>query len=334
MRLLSPRNLAVAVAIVAVATEAGAQSVDEQTDLKKGRYAYAAKSFDEADAMFRRMLDPKTGTLHNAVLINEARMYWGATLIAKGKKEEAFAQFDALVQADPKYDPDPTIFPTEVANVFYDAQKLNNERRIQAEEDAKMREKQKKAEEEAAKKAQIERLRQLETLAGEEHVIDRHSRWVALLPFGVGQFQNGSRGLGYFFLVTEGLELSGALVAAGDYLFQLHDANASFTSLAAQSIAQQYLDRANEARVANLIFNGALALTAVAGAIEAEVSYVPRFVETKPRPLPPLPGSSPDAKPEGAWLLPGFTFGAAPVFDAERRGSGVTGGVVGMGGKF
>jgi tetratricopeptide (TPR) repeat protein len=330
MRLSSLRTLAVAIAIVAVAATAGAQSVDEQADFKKGRYAYASKSYDDADALFRRMLDPVSGTLHDKVLINEARMYWGATLIAKGRKDDALAQFEALLQADPKYEPDPTVFPLAVGEVFIDAQRINEKKRIAAQLEAENREKQRREAEEAAKKAQVERLKQLERLASEEHVTDKHSRWIAILPFGVGQFQNGNGTLGWFFLATESLELAGSLVAVGDYLFQLHDANAAYTSISAQNIAQQYLDRANEARIANLIFNGALALTAVSGAIEAEASYVPRFLEIKPRPLPPLPGTSPDGKPAG--LLPPVTFGATPLFGAEGRG--LTGGMVGVQGRF
>jgi tetratricopeptide (TPR) repeat protein len=332
MRLSSLSTLAVAVAIVAVAAEAGAQTIDEQAEFKKGRYAYASKSFDDADALFRKMLDPQTGTLHDKVLVNEARMYWGATLIAKGRKDEALQQFQALLQVDPKYEPDPTIFPLEVGKVFIDAQALNQKRAEALAKEEAAREAKRRADEEAARKAQIERLRQLEGLAGEEHIIDRHSRWVALLPFGVGQFQNGSKSLGWFFLATEGLELAGSLVAAGDYLVQLHQANLANTSLASLSIAQQYLDRANEARVANLIFNGALALTAVAGALEAEVSYLPRFLETKPRPLPPLPGTSPDAKPPPTGLVPILTFGAVPVFGADGRG--LSGAMLGARGTF
>jgi len=330
MRVSSKTALAVGVALVLAGATAWAQTIDEQADFKKGRYAYVSKSYDDADALFRRMLDPVSGTLHDKVLVNEARMYWGATLIAKGRKDDAIREFEALLDSDPNYEPDATVFPLAVGEVFIDAQANNKKKRIAAEQAAKLREEQRREAEEAARKAQIERLRQLEKLASEEHVTDKHSRWIAILPFGVGQFQNGSRPLGWFFLATESLELAGSLVAVGDYLYQLHEANAAYTSVSAQDIAQQYLDRANEARVANLVFNGALALTAVAGALEAEASYVPQFQVVKPRPLPPLPGTSPDGgKPAG--LLPPVTFGASPLFG---EGRGVTGGMVGVTGRF
>jgi len=331
MRLHALSTLAVAVAIVTVAAEAGAQTVDEQTEFKKGRYAYAAKSYVDADALFRKMLDPKTGTLHDKVLVNEARMYWGATLIATGRKEQAMEQFDALLASDPRYEPDPTVFPLEVGKVFIDAKALYQKRLIEAGEEAERIEKLKREKGEAAKKAQIERLRLLETLVMEEHLVDHHSRWVALLPFGVGQFQNGKNGLGTFFLSAESLMLAGGIVTVPIYLYQLGQVRAVYKGVTDQGVAAVYDERANEARYANLIFYGALAITAVAGVIEAQVSYVPDVSFVRSRKLPDLPGVSPDAKPPTTSLS--LTFGASPVFGGEGKG-GVSGAVVGVGGVF
>src|SRR5580698_5471153 len=66
---------------------AGSQQVDEQTEFEKGRNAYRAQKYDEADTRFLRMLDPKAGILHDKVLIKQARMYWAATLIAEHHDE-------------------------------------------------------------------------------------------------------------------------------------------------------------------------------------------------------------------------------------------------------
>jgi tetratricopeptide (TPR) repeat protein len=316
---------------MAVAARAGAQTVDEQAEFKKGRYAYIAKSYDDADALFRKMLDPQTGTLHDKVLVDEARMFWGATLIVKGKKEEAIAQFDALLKVDPKYEPDPTVFPLEVAKVFFDTKALYEKRAAAIAEAEARHEKERKEQQEAARKAQIERLKQLEILVGEEYVTDHHSRWKALLPGGAGQFQNGKTGLGVFFLSTEALFLAGGIVAVPVYLVDL--ANASSTESRGSQytpVAQVYLDRANDARYTNLAFYGALAVTTVAGIIEAEVDYVPDITGAKPRKLPDLPGVSPDAKPPAPGVS--FTFGAAPLFGEGK--AGVSGAMVGVGGLF
>src|SRR5665213_1013704 len=47
----------------------------------------------------------------------------------------------------------------------------------------------------------------------EADVTEKHSRWVALAPFGFGQFQNGQRGLGVFFLAADSLLLAGEIAA-------------------------------------------------------------------------------------------------------------------------
>jgi tetratricopeptide (TPR) repeat protein len=317
---------------MAVAARGGAQTVDEQAEFKKGRYAYIAKSYDDADALFRKMLDPQSGTLHDKVLVNEAHMFWGATLIIKGKKDEAIQQFDALLKVDPKYEPDPTVFPLEVAKVFFDTKALYEKRAAALAEEEARREKERKEQQEGARRAQIERLRELEILVGEEYVTDHHSRWKALVPGGIGQFQNGKNGLGVFFLSTEALFLAGGIVTVPFYLANLADASSTLNQGPQyRPVAQAYLDRANDARYTNLAFYGALALTAIAGVIEAEVNYVPDVTGVKPRKLPDLPGVSPDAKPPPS---PGvsFTFGAAPLFGEGK--AGVSGAVVGLGGRF
>ena len=62
--------------------------------------------------------------------------------------------------------------------------------------------------------------RRCEPLASQESVVVRHSRWIAALPFGVGQFQNGQEGLGYALLVSEAL-LAGASITSGVIYMEL-----------------------------------------------------------------------------------------------------------------
>jgi tetratricopeptide (TPR) repeat protein len=357
MRVRPHRLFLAASAALLVASAAGAQpilpapkgpatggKVDEQAELQKGQYAYvralkiraadpsgALRDFGEADAAFQRMLDPQTGTLHDKLFIVEARMYEGATLVALGRKEEAAAQFEKILEADGNYAPDPVVFPVAVGTVFIDAKSAYLTKLKELEAERREREKRQREREEAAKKAQIERTRQLEVLVTQEHVVDHHSRWIALLPFGVGQLQNGKTGLGYFFLTTESVLLAGGVVTVPIYYAQLSTVSSVFTGPQESALAQAYLDRANEARIVNLVFYGALAFTAVAGVIEAEASYVPDVSSIKPRKLPDLPGVSPDAAPPPKSLS--LTFGAAPIFGGEAKG-GISGGVLGVGGRF
>jgi tetratricopeptide (TPR) repeat protein len=332
MRARSLWTLAVALAIALTAGAASAQTIDEQKDFEKGRYAYRTKDFVDADLKFRKMLDPSTGTLHDKVLVNQARMYWGAALIAIGHKPEALEQFDKILTVDPSFDPDPTVFPAEVGDAFIDTRAGYQKRALENKEEEARRERKRKEDEEAAKRAQVARLKQLEMLVTEENVIDRHSRWVALLPGGVGQFQNGNKGLGWFFLGAESILAGGTLAVAIDYYVQLHYVHELYPPYTNKLIAQQYNDRADEALIADQIIFGVLAATAVGGILEAEASYVPQFSSVKPRPLPPLPGTSPDTKSTSQLPLLQWTFGAAPLFGAE--GKGLTGGMIGIRGRF
>jgi hypothetical protein len=97
------------------------------------------------------------------------------------------------------------------------------------------------------------------------------SRWLAALPFGVGQFQNGDVGLGIFFAAGQAL-LAGTSIAT----------RLMVSSLASQSPAGPRVDiPALNARLATAVtvnriaFAGWAALT-VAGVVEAEVSFGPR----------------------------------------------------------
>ncbi len=333
MRLRSLLTLAFLLAIMPLAGSAGA---DEPSELAKGRYAYSAGSYDDADAAFRAMLDPKTGTLHDGVLVNEARMYWGATLIAKGRTDDAIRQFEAILAVDPKYEPDPAVFPVQVGYVFIDTRGRFQERARQLEEQKAQREKLKKDQEVAAKKAMVERLRYLEALAAQDRVVEKHSRWIGLVPFGAGQFENGQTALGFFFGATETLLLAGALVTVPIYLTQLHNSSAAYQQgLAPQnvSIAQQYLDRANEARIANLIFNGALDLTMIVGIVQAQVAFDPEVQRVRTRPHEPSGPGAPLRLPSASRAAPPqLGFSAAPLFGSESRS--VTGAVFGVNVRF
>jgi tetratricopeptide (TPR) repeat protein len=331
MRLRSLSTFALVFATAVIAMHAGA---DEPSELAKGRYAYGARSYDDADAAFRAMLDPKTGTLHDSVLVSEARMYWGATLIAKGRTDEAIQQFEAILAVDPKYEPDPAVFPVQVGYVFIDTRARFQERARQLEEQKAQREKLKKEQEEAAKKALLERLRYLETLAAQDRVVEQHSRWIALVPFGAGQFENGQTALGFFFEATEALLFAGVLTTIPIYLTQLHNASVTLApGLQNELVAQQYLDRANEARIANLIFNGALDLTMIVGVVQAQIAFDPEVQRVRIRPHEPSGPGAPARTPASPGAAtPALSFGAAPVFGGE--GKSVSGAIIGVNGRF
>ena len=301
--------------IVAVAPRARA---DEQSDLDKGRNVYLARQYDEADARFRTMLDAKTGTLHDPALIAQAQMYWGAVMIAKGRSEDASALFEKLLLRDAHYEPDPLSFPPEVLDAFVDTRtRIRDSLNAAARENAR-REAERKAHDEAEKVRQVERLKLLERLASEEEITDRHYRFVAFIPFGAGQFQNGQKALGWTFLgVESALALAGAITVPL-YYAELKGAKDDYvpaTQNFATSLGQTHLDRANNYRIANLTLYAGFAATALIGIAQANFAYVPDVHITKKRLV--------DASPS-----------FVPTLSPVATEKGVSGGVFGLTGRF
>ena len=310
------RHLVAAIAASALTFAAIPARADERADLDKGRAAYLAKNYDDADARFRAMLDARSGTLHDPSYVAEARMYWAATLMAKGEDGAATPVLKSLILTRPEYEPDPLQLPQEVINRFYEV-RSDVSAQLNADKLKRLREQLEKEKKERERKAkEAERLATLEKLAGEEVVTEHHSRLIALVPFGAGQFQNGDKTLGFTFLIGEAALFGAAGVVFIDYRIDFNNyagaLNANDTTE-----AQGWLDRAKDARIANIVLNVSAAAAALAGVIQAEVAYVPEKIERKKRNIPPP-----------------VTF--APVLTPLTGGmeTGIRGGYLGIRGSF
>jgi len=269
---------------------------DEQSELEKGRVAYYAKQYDEADERFRKMLDPKTGTVHDPVIVSQARMAWGAVLFAKKKREDANALFEQILLSDAQFEPDPLGYPTDVLNAFIDTRARIRDKLNAAAQAAARSESDRRAREEAERKRQVARIGMLEKLAGEESVTTRNSRFVALVPFGVGQFQNGQRTLGYVFLGTELALATLSLAVVPFYVSNISAADDAMLNRD-RTLADGYLSRANNVRIVNLVACGALGATALVGILQAELSFVPEWKTIKKRKVPEVASVAPYVVP-------------------------------------
>lgn len=265
---------------------------DEKSDFEKARIAYVKKDYVEADARFRAMLDPKSGTLKTPALVDEAEFGWGAVKFVQGDKNAAHALWEKVIRDSMgQYQPDLLTYPTDVINDYLgERDRLKNALlQQQAQEAAQAAGQRRRDAEERARL--LGRVKSLEKLASQETVVDRHSRLVALLPFGVGQFQNGKEGLGWFFLLTEGAAL---LTTAGflvPYRYNIDQANAVWNDPTPVSLNyrtrlyNEYAAVAQNIRTADFITLGGLAALMIAGIVEAEVDYKPFFGHTRTRKL-------------------------------------------------
>ncbi len=308
------KRVLLALVTAAALSAAPPARADDQTDLAKARAAYEAKNYDDADRRLWSMLNPDSGTLRDPQLRTQARMYWGATMLARKNPQEAADQFERLLLFDdPSFEPDPLSFPGEVLESFIDTRKRIIDKVNSAKAEQARLQAERRVREEADKRRAAERIRVLEEMATEEKIRDNRKRWIALLPFGVGQFQNRQMGLGVALLATEAAFLTAAVVAFPFYVYNRGRAATYYGTNPDADPLRTYRDRANTASLVNGVMNVAFGVTAVVGIVHAQLTFVPYVDEVKHRPLPKV----------------STLEGVAPSF-APAPG----GGVVGLGGRF
>ena len=146
-------------------------------------------------------------------------------------------------------------------------------------------------------------------------MIQRNSRWLALVPFGVGQFQNGQTALGWTFLDEPSrCSSSGSVVSQVVTIYNENQMNDAIRS--GSATASGYHARAEDAYVATQPLHGRDSRSWPSpGSSTREATFVPEHVEVRPRPLPPLS------------LAPSCCRSSA----AARPGRGA---ILGVGGRF
>ncbi|HEY8079241.1 MAG TPA: hypothetical protein VIF62_34150 [Labilithrix sp.] len=300
------RRLAAAFAFAMLLCAAPARA-DGRSDLEKARAAYLARNYTEAEERLRALVDPKTG-LREPGLLSQARMNLGATLLAQGKKDAASEVFKGLILEDPTFEPDPLAFPGEVINLYIDIRSQLRERIKQAAEDAARLEAERRAREAAEKKAREEWQKKVEKMAGEEIITARHSRLVACLPFGAGQFQNGQPVLGWIFLGVEGGALAATAVSWPMYRYARIRQKEENDTNDIDRKAAAYGNRADDIELANWIAYGGAAAVAAIGIVQANIAFKSEVVEIKKRELPPISKVTPTIGPApGGGVFVGLT---------------------------
>jgi TM2 domain-containing membrane protein YozV len=298
------RLLLAASLVALVCATPGLARADAKADLEKAHNAYVAHKYDDAEARLRALLDPATSELKDPDSIADARMYLAAVLLAEKKSDEAASTLEDLLIERPDYQPDPLRVSLDAVDAFTDAKA-----RLRDKLNAMQSEKVRKAQEEKAKleiehQKQVLRLAMLEKLATTEVVVERHSRWLSLVPFGVGQFQNGQTAEGWLFLTLEGMLTVGTVVAAG-YAYAYEEQAWKYHQQGNSTAQSAYSSAAHWAAITDDVLAGGLALTALGGIVHAEATYVPEKVQMRKREIPPL-SLTPIVGPTGIGVLGRF----------------------------
>jgi tetratricopeptide (TPR) repeat protein len=265
--------------VVLMAAFALPAAADELSDFEAARRNYDKQSYAKAARGLESLVGGVVPRARNPVVRLEARKYLGATYLFLGKNEAAREQFRLLLEEDPDYDIDPVAFHEAVVTTFQEVQKKVQVERARREAVDAARRKRERAGELEELIRQQQRIQGLEELARTETVKKVNSRWIAALPFGIGQFQNENRRLGIMFAVTES-----AFLAASIATFIGHN------SLRDENPAPSELERARRVeralRIGNWVSVGAFLSFAIAGVVEAEVRFKPEITTTRKRDLP------------------------------------------------
>ncbi len=252
---------------------------DDLSDFEEARRAYRVGEYRKAVRGFESLVGGVVPRTRNPVVRLESRKYLGASYLFVGKEPEAREQFRLLLTEDENYALDPVSFPKAVTDTFNEVKaevqaELAKQRAEQAAREAAERET-----EMQALIGQADRIRRLEELAMVETVEQKNSRWVAALPFGVGQFRNGHKTGGIWFAT-----LQSAFLVSSIATFIGHN------SLRSTSVAPDRIDDAQRAekalRISNWVSVGLLVGTYLGGVIDAEVRFKPVIRTTRKRELP------------------------------------------------
>ena len=252
---------------------------NELDDFEQARQLYEAQQYDDAAFAFEELIGGEVPRLRNRALLLESRKFLGVCYLFLGKREQAEQQFELLLRDDHTYELDPVALPEEVQQVFGQVRTRLQSATI---EQARQRER----EEQQARKHEAELLLQerknllrLVELAETERIERQNSRWIALLPFGIGQFQNGHDSLGTLLAVSESV-----LVALNITSYYYH------RGLEGQQPERDQLGEARFAektfRITNWVTLGVFTLLSVGGIIDAQLRFKPFWTRHQKRKIP------------------------------------------------
>jgi hypothetical protein len=262
------------------------ERLSDEAELARVVSLVEAAKYEECAARLSRLLDP-TGPhpLKQPEIIETARLYHATCLIGLGKAEAADVPLREAVRQNPQMRaPDSLIFPARVVDRFIRVREQLYDELRKVEHDTIER-----ARREAAAKQKLEnerwsRMLALERMAKQEVVVVQNSRWIAAVPFGAGQFQNGNKPLGWIFLASE-LAL-GATAITSTAVYTHIQAEADRYVNEGRPPGDEINKRLHDWRTALMIGAYGFLSVAAVGVLEAQLSFVPEVRHVRERKLP------------------------------------------------
>jgi len=290
-----------------------APRLNDTAELARVVSLYEAGKYGECATSLNRLLSSDSPhPLHDLDVVESARIYHAACLIGSGQNQLADEPLRAAIRQNPQMKPpDSLVFPPQVIDRFLRVRVTMFDVIRKAEDERVKRAQEVAAQQEARAKRERARVAGLERLAQQETLVTPRTRWLALVPFGVGQFQNQNKPLGFVFLTSEILLAASTLTALGVE-----------THLALATSRVDNPDPSNNSRIRDWVSaleysSYAWLGVSVVGVLEAQLSFVPEQHQVRKRDLPP------ELRPQTSFLR--IVPTAAPV---------AGGAVLGVSGQF
>src|ERR1051325_3434694 len=190
--------------------------------MNRARATFEYGDYPQASKLLSQLVE--TGRFESATLRAEAYRLLGLSLFYQGRRGEAYSAFLEYLYLDPDAELDPFYVPPAAVSFFDSVKKEAEPLRAQkrAEQEAQKRAAAEEAERRKQREEDEQRRKLMELQPNIERRVVQHEFWVTMMPFGIGQLQNGDRSLG--IALATGQLLSGAASAGSALLIeQLRD---------------------------------------------------------------------------------------------------------------
>lgn len=267
------------------------EAPSEVEAMNRARVTFEYGDYAQASKLLSTLIDQ--GRFETASLRAEAYRLLGLSLFYQGKKGDAYSAFLEYLYLDPDAELDPFYVPPAAVS-FFDQVKKDAEPKlgpIRAQKHAEAEAQKKAAAEEAERRRQREQDEERRRLLTLSPTIERravqHEFWVSVMPFGIGQLQNGDRTLGLTLATAE--VVTGAASAGSALLIEeLRDsATGRFNNQGAGATPYRTAQRLNVVKwVGAALFYALWA----GGAVQAAIHFQPEErlpdVIVQPQPAP------------------------------------------------
>jgi len=253
------------------------QSASPSAEFNQGSIAFARAEYSRAIEILRPLLYPEIRLQSEGEIATAHRML-GTAYLFVGDEANAAEEFRRFLQLRPAYRLDPLLDPPMVVD-FFD--------RVVQEQEEELEEFQRKRQEAEAREAARRASNEEPTIIVQRYV--KNSYAVNFIPFGAGQFQNGQRSKGWFFLTTQSV-LAGTSLAALATNFALYgmthpigcepanDPTARGPGCAPGFLPNSEKDRSRMILRVQLISGALFWVTAAWGVVDALLNYQPQVL--------------------------------------------------------